>query len=57
VAEVKHLTFQVMWNDVLNGTGSVADLFVERERASAMAAYVVGPLFGKFTPPALLWRF
>lgn len=30
------------------GGGSIADLFEERERAGAMALYVLGPLFGTY---------
>jgi MFS family permease len=30
------------------GGGVIADLFVERERASAMALYSLGPLLGAF---------
>ena len=30
------------------GGGSIADLFEERDRAGAMALYVLGPLFGAY---------
>lgn len=30
------------------GGGSIADLFAERERAGAMALYILGPLFGTY---------
>lgn len=31
------------------GGGSISDLFSERDRASAMAAFSLGPLIGEFT--------
>lgn len=34
------------------GAGSVADLFAERDRASAMAMYTLGPLLGPIIGPA-----